>query len=1117
VWTPKRILLLAAGFCLFLTAYFVYAHFLGGIDGLPPLPEDYRPIAGDFDEAAPLPQSENSANAKLRSAFGVDCKEIKDFKIKLELQKKGMVLAAGDFKIDPEGKLLLFPFSLAIFGKSNAGAQEPEINTVQSDTALLTLDKPVNNVMEMANRKIIGAELVGNIYLINNRRTPQRDDDISLFTQGPLYYQESLQLVWTDKTVRLIDLQSKPHPMTIDGTQMYVYLTKETKSADPVKAGARQPAKSESLSGVDRIELRKDVDMNLWIDAHSGFLGRDNGAQKPKAAQPAETAKPPAPPEEKVKVVIMTQGPFTYDLHTHLATYDISKISGPRPNVVTVDRINEEEGKLDHLQCDHLEMQFRQQEKPAGTAPAAPKASADNQSEGLELESARATGTEVVVTSDAEVLEAHGNDFFYDKLKGLTTLKGTPQMWALKEGNEIQAPELQLVDDKGNQQATALGEGRILMLDKATGKRPLEAQWKQRLLYAKDGSVDVLTLIGDAAFVDHDHEQELRANVLKVWLEPADPPKPGAPREPGLPRGVNAARENDQPHRKPQHLEATGNITSFGPDMHVHDTDHLVVWFKDAPVEQLPPAATKKEAAEEDPRDKLASRAMPEKPPDTLPSRTTPAAPGNEENAPASPSDSAAAAAEPAKPKKPIDLSAHSITAHVLRRGEKNDLDHLWCQGTVRVHQDPATPDEKGVDIRGDTLNLTHQVDGNILKVTGDNAQVQLDKIFILGPDVNIDQTTNEVFVKGMGIMKMPSNAKFDGTQGKQPGAPQKPPGPPQPNAKPVVPNPAETSELTVNWEKNMLFDGQKAQFFGNIRAVQDSGHLACQTMQVILDRKISLREGNKTAPPAKVKSLLCDKDVWLEDATVEGDQIASFKRMDCLVLAVENDIEKDESIAEAGGPGRVRIFQIEQKDPPPSKPGAPAGQAGSTPLPRSGTPAGAGKPKKTTEPGKPNSKDEEQHKLTSVSYQGKMIANNKIGMATFYDRVIVIDVPSEDPDLKIDENRPPKQSMYISCEKLEVLRHKLPDGSSNQEMRAYKKVVIEGEQYSGKADIVKYDQSKEQIILEGTAGNFARLYKEEVKGQEPRTIIGRKITYWRDTGKFHVEDVKEIIYGNGK
>ena len=39
MWTPKRVLLLVLGIVVFTSAYVVYAHFLGRVDGLPPLPE----------------------------------------------------------------------------------------------------------------------------------------------------------------------------------------------------------------------------------------------------------------------------------------------------------------------------------------------------------------------------------------------------------------------------------------------------------------------------------------------------------------------------------------------------------------------------------------------------------------------------------------------------------------------------------------------------------------------------------------------------------------------------------------------------------------------------------------------------------------------------------------------------------------------------------------------------------------------------------------------------------------------------------------------------------------------------------------------------------------------
>jgi lipopolysaccharide export system protein LptA len=1056
VWTPKRVLLLAAGFVLFFSAYGFYAHFLGGIDGLPPLPEEYGPVAGPPGDRPPPPTRENSAETKLRIAFGEDCQEARDWKIKLELQSRRMVLASQDISIEPDGRVKLSPFSLALFGKDKGDGKFPEINTVQSQEAFLTLDKPVANITEMSGRKIIGGELRGDIYVMNNRSTPQRDDDICLFTQGPLYYEESRHLIWTEKTVRLTDPQSKPKPMTINGTGMDLYLTNETPGP---ATGAANKSNQPTVSGLERIVLRSDVDMNLWVDSHSGLLGSGKGDAAPpggKAAAPTDAAAPSRPandaagtsaaPQEKSKVVILTQGPFSYDVKSDKATFDVSQHAGPRPNVVTVDRLSEAEGKLDHLQCDHLELQF--QRKNAGQTAAA----RDDPAQGLDLESVHAVGKEVVLTSDAEILEAHGTDFFHDRINSVSILKGTPRMWALKEGNEIEAPELHLHNQKGSEEATAIGEGHIRMLDKTTGKRPLEANWQKKLIYSKDGPYDLLTLLGNASFVDHEHAQQLQAELLKVWLSPAEQ--------------AQTPSVGDQQRRKPERLEAIGRITATAPDMRIHDTDRLSISFKEVPPsgDQLPAALPVPSPPDGEPS---SERQSPPAAPRQNPERNAVPFSFGDNRTGTTPADS--------KPKKPLDLNARSITVHVLRSGSRNDLDTLWCEGSVHVHQDPATPEDKGVDIRGETLDLKHRVEGNILWVTGNHAQLQLNKLFILGPDINIDQTTNEASVSGLGVMRLPSKANFDGSAL------------------------AQETELTISWENRMLFRGQDARFWGKVHAEQGNGHLACREMQVVLDRMVSLREGQKSDPPAKVQKLVCDKDVWIEEFTLQGARLVASKRIDCLALSLDNDTEIDDSRLDASGPGRVRLFQVGNNEE--LLPGLNANQR-SSPGQRRGS--------KT-----PNDKKPEETKLAQVTYQGKMSANNKRGIATFYDKVVLINMPAADPDVRIDENRLPTGALYLSCDKLEVLSHKLPNGATSKEMRAYKKVSIESQEFSGHADEVKYDESKEQIILEGTEGKPAVLYRQKVQGQDPGTLRGRKIIYMRLTGDFHVEGGRGISGSN--
>src|SRR5207249_4415884 len=147
-------------------------------------------------------------------AFGEN-EQIKNCPIKVEISARGLVIAAESFKIEDDGRVCLKPFFLAIFGKEKADTKGVEINTVRSKEAYLRFDRAVGNYIEMSSRKIVGGTLKSDVMIINNRRTPQQDDDISLFTHGPLEYDESLHLIWTKADVRILDPQTKPEPMTI--------------------------------------------------------------------------------------------------------------------------------------------------------------------------------------------------------------------------------------------------------------------------------------------------------------------------------------------------------------------------------------------------------------------------------------------------------------------------------------------------------------------------------------------------------------------------------------------------------------------------------------------------------------------------------------------------------------------------------------------------------------------------------------------------------------------------------------------------------------------------------------------------------------------------------------
>ncbi len=267
---------------LFLAGYFVYAYFLGGIDGLPVLPEIYVLTPGtDPDWLAPDQGNEGETERKLKWAFGAESEEAKR-PIKLDLRSRRLLLAANEFEIVKEdGRVKLSPFSAALFSDHKGDDTFPEINTVQSEVAYLTLDQPVTNMAELSTRKIVAIELSGNdgVTLINNRRTAKKGDDIEVrITNGPMFYDDRSNKIFTDGFVQLLDLKTQPHPTKITAKGMELKLSEDSNPNRPKNEPPKaKGASGDGVSGVETLLLKSAVDMHLYLDANSGILGGSAG------------------------------------------------------------------------------------------------------------------------------------------------------------------------------------------------------------------------------------------------------------------------------------------------------------------------------------------------------------------------------------------------------------------------------------------------------------------------------------------------------------------------------------------------------------------------------------------------------------------------------------------------------------------------------------------------------------------------------------------------------------------------------------------------------------------------------------------------------------------------
>jgi len=1099
MWTPKRIALLGASFALFFLGFLGYAFSsVGRIDGLPPLPSIYHP---GTQATRPDFSSDNSILKKrMEAAFGLNCPE-QDRAIGLDIRSRGLLIAAEHFNVMEDGRVSLWPISLALMGKE---PRSPELSTIKGDMAYIQFDRPVRSFSEIGSRKIIAAEISGNIKIMHNRKRVQRDQDIHISIPfGPLYFQEDSHRIWTKDDLRLEDHKSSPEPHVITARGMTMELD---------VAPSTQPGKGkETINGVKWLLLHSRVDMTLHTDAQQNFFDT--------AASPG--TKPTVTPSQQKRAVVRVTTPssFRYDMHKDhdLATFVAGAATADtrgehRVRVVrTILASDKGPGSRDELLCEKLVLKVLRRDNnksvaanstpAAATAPANP---APTQGEAVRVETVHATGPDgqVILTSSAEKLIARGGDFFHDVIKGRTVLRSKTAVHVQREDSEIHASELIMqkrpsvpnspTNGREGYDVAAKGPGRLLFRD-GKENRTLHAFWSNSLTLTRDKEEDLITLLGDARFLDESGGgQELKADELRVWLDPepanASQEKTPPPSSPLLqPRSTPGHATS----RRPRHLEARRNVQAKSREMNILENNHLVVWFRDEP-----PAA----AAVTTPV-----------PPDQVPMlRPTP---GGDAPLPAPqagrdvplPADGRPLIGEPkvpAAPPRPFDIKSRTIQARILRGATKNTIDELFCEGAVHIVQAPAKPGERPTEVKGHTLKMSAAPDQcHVLEVAGgsdpklletDTAELHTDKMQIIGPQIIINQYQNRAWVVGDGAMTMESNTTFQGDALKEPRL------------------------LHVQWKDGMIFNGTGAEFTGEVYATQENAKLACQTMNVVFDRVVSLKHGNKSEP-ARVRYINCTKEVKIEETIGEGKNFLKYQMLQAPSVTMEAIEATKQSAPDdvkvhglrrtnsankvvASGPGVLQILERASTD-----------SAVLLPVPA---------PIRT-----PRTKPEQEkkmpflYKLTDVRYDKRMDTHSDSGMVQFWGSVRVLHLPLNHPDPKLDIDQIlatslPEGGLYLRCDKLKVM-DRTSDGKPNKRMEASGSVVVQGRDFDATAEEVKFDESKDLIIFSSSQGT-SRLRKFDVPGGEPQVVSGKTILYNRRTKDTKIEGTNTIHGSTG-
>ncbi|HYH64296.1 MAG TPA: hypothetical protein VD866_06320, partial [Urbifossiella sp.] len=444
----------------------------------------------------------------------------------------------------------------------------------------------------------------GFVHVTNNQRSDDRNKSLVMRTPGPLFYRDPKNAerraagpdVWTDAAIEIVDRQNLPRaygapapetattrakdlqeagvvpdilagrrypPPTVTAVGLKVYLD------DPAAKAAAEKKGSAGFSGVRRLELGEKVLLNLWVDASQSVMAAPgSGGGGPVTSPLGVREEPPAAVAvlgglftaaqsirrlDRALLQVETLGPFAYDAERNVGRFDV--VPQAEPSVQDYVQVHKlpPRGGTQRLFSQVLEIEFngplaggKEPEPKAAAAAGAPAA-------GPSFKELRAwtytPGRLVMVSSDADRLNAFGTELVHDQGKNRTVLKGSP-VTAIR-GNEPRADKKEagesvLTAGAAGRPATLTmttttttgpagpkransslieGAGTMKLFDPNSGTQSVEAAWGTSMSHTREAAqgreLDLLTFTGAASFDDRKADFWLKGNVLKLWLDPA--------------------------------------------------------------------------------------------------------------------------------------------------------------------------------------------------------------------------------------------------------------------------------------------------------------------------------------------------------------------------------------------------------------------------------------------------------------------------------------------------------------------------------------------------------------------------------------------------------------------
>jgi hypothetical protein len=413
------------------------------------------------------------------------------------------------------------------------------------------------------------------------------------------------------------------------------------------------------------------------------------------------------------------------------------------------------------------------------------------------------------------------------------------------------------------------------------------------------------------------------------------------------------------------------------------------------------------------------------------------------------------------KLEEPILVSAALTRVRIVRHGDDVDPEvrEVLTEGDVRVTQHRESADGPMV-LTGDRLHILNNADDDqMMHLLGQPAQILDSRMKLTGEEISFDRGRNLVWSDGSGELKLPAERDFDGKKLKEP------------------------TELTIHWHEQMSFDGRVATFTGRVHASMFESVMRCQQMDVTMLKPLVFEEGAEPEERPEISTVTCQFDVEFDSHVIEDGALQEVRRAKFARFHLNHQTGK---VIADNGPGTVSLWRRGR--------GKRAGLA----------PLAAGRANRAMDT------QGTEWEYSRIHFARDMSGSVKDRMTTFRGQIEVIYGPVDEPLVKIDLDRLPKDGGAMFCDWLEFVQRTSSEGTKHVELLAKENARLEGRSFFAQADEISYDESKGLYMLR-SSGDESILWREKVAGGERTAVVAETFRFIPSINKVEFDKASRV------